>query len=215
MFSTNQKEKKSDTTPALERHRLQHFMQESSNIFGENRLMRYVLVAMVVWSAFNTILLQNALEDRIVVIMPPDESYALEVSATQAQDSYLYRMARYVTFLSANLTAATGRDQLNELLRIIHPTRYNEYQGHFNTLAKEIERYPNISYLVEINGEKAISVEGNKITIDATKKRIVGDTVTRKDRLTYEIEFVIEAGRFWLKDIKEISLDTGTTKHEA
>ncbi|WP_339145179.1 TraE/TraK family type IV conjugative transfer system protein [Pseudoalteromonas galatheae] len=199
------------------RDRLQYFLQESSNVFAENKIMRYLVIGMVITSAFNTVLLQKALNDRTVIIQAPDGSYAYEISGKKADNSYLYRMARYVVFLSGNLTAATGRDQLNELLRLVHPSKYNDFQSHFNKLAKEIERYPNISYNVEINGDKAIDLKGTIITVNATKKRIIGNTVARKDRLSYELTFSIEAGRFWIMDLKEVTgaAKSGENQHES
>lgn len=189
----------------IDRTRLGLYMQESSNIFAENRLVRLVLLGMVIWSSINSVMLQNALDARTVVIMPPDGSYKYELTNEQLSDKYLYRMARYITFMVGNMTAATGRDQLNEVLMMIHPSRYGQYQGHFNQLAKEIERYPNISYVIELNGNKAIDVEGNIITVDTTKKRLIGNTITREDRVTYEIEFKVESGQFWIIDAQEIS----------
>ncbi len=195
---------KQDAEPIVDRTRLGLYLQESANIVGENKLLRMVLIAMVVWSAFNSIMLQRALNARTVIIMPPDESFKVELSNGKAGDRYLYRMARHLTFLVGNMNAATGGDQLQEVLMMIHPSVYGSFQTHFATLSKEIERYPNISYVVQIDGDNAIAVKGERLLVNVTKKRLVGDTVTRKDRLVYEFVFKIEAGRLWILDIKEI-----------
>jgi hypothetical protein len=198
-----------DQDKPVSRATLGLYVQEGANIFGENKVLRIAMIAMVMWSAFNSIMLQKALDARTVVLISPDGEVMFELTNTSAGDKYLYRMARYTTFLVGNMTAANARDQLKEVLMMIHPTSYGAFVGHFNTLAKEVERYPNISYVIEINGNKAISIEGNTLLIDASRKRLVGDTVTRKTRLTYEIAFVIEGGRFWIMDIKEISPSGG------
>ncbi|MFT5164470.1 MAG: conjugal transfer pilus assembly protein TraE [Alteromonadaceae bacterium] len=198
-----------DNNP-VDRHRLGRYVAESANMLAENKVLRIVLIAMVLWSAFNSIMLQKALDARTVVIMPPGGAYELTLSNTGAGDQYLYRMARYVTFLVGNLTAATARDQLKEVLMLIHPSHYGDFQTHFNTLTKEVERYPNISYTVEIDGGNAIDLQGKTLLVFATKKRLVGDTVTRKTRLSYEISFTIEAGRFWIMDVKEIDQESGS-----
>ncbi|MBQ4839837.1 TraE/TraK family type IV conjugative transfer system protein [Pseudoalteromonas luteoviolacea] len=204
-MSDIKKKDRDNQTPKADRGRLSFFMQESSNIFAENRLLRFVLGSMVVWSAFNSVMLSYALSDRVTIITPPDESYQFEVTSNSANDTYLYRMARHIVFLAGNLTAATGRDQLNDLLRYIHPSKTAQYQEHFNTLAKEIERYPNITSLVELNGTSSMKVKGDVVTIDVTKKRLIGDTVVKKDRVRYKLTYTIEEGRFWVMDLKEVN----------
>lgn len=198
----------------IDRVRVSAFMQESSNIFAENKLLRILLIAMIVWSAFNSIMLSNALDARTTIIMPPDGSYKHEVTNKKLDDSYLYKMARYIVFLTGNLTAATGRDQFNEVLQITHPTRYGEFQEHFRMLAKEIERYPNISYIIELDGSNGISVKGNSITVTATKKRLVGNSITRKERMTYQIDFAVDNGKFWLMDMNEVTRKTAAKNDE-
>lgn len=200
------KEKKEEK-PLLDRMRLAFFMQDSSNIFAENRFMRFMMICMIVWSAFNTVLLKEALDNHKTVIMPADESFRYEITSDNANDKYLYRMARHISFLAGNLNAATTRDQLNELLMLIHPDNYGFYQEHFNKLSKEAERYPNISYVIAINGNKSINLLDDTMFVDLTKKRLVGDTVTRKDRMKFEIGYKIEAGRFFVTGVNEISED--------
>lgn len=206
MFDTKKKDKDIEA-PQADRKRISFYMQESSNIFAENKLLRIVLVAMLVWSAINSVMLTDALADRVTIITPPDESYQFEITSNSANDTYLYRMARHVVFLAGNLTAATGRDQLNDLLRFIFPSNTAQYQEHFNTLAKEIERYPNITSLVELNGASSMKIKGDVITIDVTKKRLIGDTVVKKERVRYKLTYKIEEGRFWVVDLKEVNRD--------
>lgn len=208
-MTTDIKKDKKEDKPLLDRTRIGRYMQDSSNVFAENRFMRFIMVAMIIWSAFNTILLKNALDNQTTIIMPPDESYKYEITSENAGDKYLYRMARNIAFLAGNLNAASTRDQLNELLMLIHPDNYGFYQEHFNKLSKEAERYPNISYVIEINGKNAIEVLGDKMFVDLTKKRLVGDTVTRKDRMKFEIGYVIEEGRFYTTGVNELAQNGG------
>ena len=204
------KDKKEEKT-LLDRTRIGLYMQDSSNIFAENRFMRFMMIAMIIWSAFNTVLLKNALDNQRTVVMPPDESFKYEITSDEANDKYLYRMARNISFLAGNLNAATTRDQLNELLMLIHPDNYGYYQEHFNKLSKEAERYPNISYVIAINGNRAVELLDNKIFVDLTKKRLVGDNVTRKDRMKFEIGYVIQEGRFYVTGVNEIAQNGAPT----
>ncbi len=188
----------------FDRFRLKSFSSAAENLFAENKLMRFCMVCMVIWSAFNTVLLNKALKTQKTIIQPADESYKYEITSDKANDSYLYRMARHISFLVGNLTAGNARDQFNELLRLIHPQSYGAFQERFNTLAKEAERYPNISYFIVINSRDGIRLDDNKIIVKVLKNRLVGRRVGRKVDLEYQIEYVIEEGRFWIVDIREI-----------
>lgn len=181
------------------------FVQDSSNIFAENRLLKIGFFCLVLYSAVITVQIQNMSDSQKTHIVPIGGRGNFVLSSTTASDDYLRAMSEYVVHMIGNLSAATARRQLNEVLTLIHPEKYTEYQQIFNKLADGIERYPTISYVVKRRGNKDLeSVGDDTLQIKAVKNRIVGDSVTRHENVTYELMYKMEQGRFWLLQIQEI-----------
>lgn len=184
------------------------FVQDSSNVFAENRLLKLGFICMVLFSTFQAFSIHGALEKQQTHIVPIGGQGDFVISGSTASDDYLRSMARYIVHMAGNLSAASARRQLNELLVLVHPDKYSEYRDLFTKLATGIEKYPTVSYVVNWKGNRDIKKIGeNTLRIATTKRRIVGDSVTRTENVTYEITYAITQGRFWLQGIKEVSDD--------
>ena len=184
------------------------FVQDSSNVFAENRLLKFGFVAVVIFAGLQTATISSKLDEQRVHLIPIGGQGDFVISGSTASDDYLRSMSRYIVHMAGDLSAATARRQLNELLPLIHPDEYSRYRDLFTKLADGIERYPTVSYVVQWRGNRDIKKVGdNTIHVAGVKKRIVGDSVTSTENVTYQISYALEQGQFWLTGIKEVSND--------
>lgn len=184
------------------------FVQDSSNVFAENRLLKFGFVAVVIFAGLQTATISSKLDEQRVHLIPIGGQGDFVISGSTASDDYLRSMSRYIVHMAGDLSAATARRQLNELLPLIHPDEYSRYRDLFTRLADGIERYPTVSYVVQWRGNRDIKKVGDDtIHVAGVKKRIVGDSVTSTENVTYHISYSFEQGRFWLTGIKEVSND--------
>jgi len=180
------------------------FLQDSSNIYAENRLLRWGFVMVLMATVYNSYAITKITNRVQTHVIPVGGQGNFVISGSTASDDYLVAMGRYICHMSGDLTASTARQQLTELLSLFHETTYGEYRDRFQKIADGIERYASVSFDVQWSGEKKIKVTKDTITIPIIKKRIVGDTVKEKQQMSMEIQYVIEEGRFYLITLKEI-----------
>jgi len=180
------------------------YMQESSNIFAENRILRVCVVGMLIMTVLNSISIGNLKDSIVTHIVPVGTSQNFILTGSTANDEYLRSMARYVTHMIGNMTPATARQQFTELLTLWHSTTYSEYRDRFDEIADSIERYPSVSYHSIWDGKGSISLKGETMRISVIKQKIVGDTVTKKIPIDIEIGYVIENGQFFIISVKEV-----------
>lgn len=180
------------------------FVQDGSNIFAENRLLKIGFVAVVLWSTLLTVQLQKATGEKQEKIIPFCGPATYELSGVEADQAYLRDMARLIIHLVGDITPANAKQQFSEVLPHVHVSTYTKYQNLFKEIATELERFPNISYRVSWNGDKAMEIEGNVIRVKASKVRMVGTEAKPPETITYEIVFKFEYGRFKIIDINEV-----------
>lgn len=183
---------------------INHYLQDSSDLFAENKILRYAVALMLIVTLINSVSISNMKDSIVTHIIPVGAAHNFILSGSTANDDYLKSMSRYITHMVGNLTPATARQQFNELLTLWHPTTYSEYRDRFDKLADSLERYPSVSYHVVWDGAAPIKKEGDSLRIGVIKKKIVGDTVSRKTALQIEINYVIEDGRFFIVSVKEV-----------
>jgi conjugal transfer pilus assembly protein TraE len=197
---------KKDKEPMFDRTRIKTYMQESSNIFAENKLMRFVTVLILVITLVNSMMLSKSMSSSRTILVDPVTGDEMWLSSNDAEDKYLIRMSRYLIFLTTQLNAGNVDNRLNEALRLIHPSTFSKYQEKFTALKKEVKRYPTIAHFTEIgNNPKSIKKFENSITLDVNRKRVVGSSVTKNEDKKYKIEYKIEGARFWVLEILDVT----------
>lgn len=179
------------------------FKQKSSNLFAENRLIKFCFIALVVMVAMMWTQQREALQSVRTIIVPIGLQGVLEVSDTSASDDYIRAMARYITSMIGTYTAATARNQLEELLPLFSPETFVDAKTHFKKLADEIEKYPSIASTVSWSGPTPLSITPGVIHVNAVKTRLVNGKVSRSETITFQLKYKIVGGRFWLASLEE------------
>lgn len=189
---------------------LKLYQQKVSNVFGENRILKFCFVVLLLVSIGNWMTLEGVLEKQRVVLVPVNASGDLWVSGEEASDSYLRQMARYITNQIGNYTASTARPQFEELLQLYTSGSYAEAKTGFEKLADEIERYPTVSSRTIWEGGIPLSIDFSEtnMLIEVTKERLVNGDVTRREKRTVVIDYRIEDGRFSIESIQDRETDS-------
>lgn len=184
------------------------FLQDSSNVFAQNRLLKLgvgIIACVTLWNGY----VINNLKDTIrTEIVPPYSEKKWVITGNDANDDYLADMARYIVQSLGTWNPGSVRVQLNQLLRYIHPEVYPKYRDQFKSIADRAERYASVSFALQWDPGQAIVRQDNTLKLYAVRRRIAGNQVSRSEKVEYVIQFVIESGRFWVMDIAE-----NTEKH--
>jgi len=177
------------------------FLQKSSNIFAENRLLKFVVVALGIAVVINTAGLFMALNSQRVILVPPVVNSKISVSGDKASDEYLKEFARYILSLALTYNPVNARSQFSELLAVYDPTEFQTSRKELYELADKIENTKASSafYIQSIIND----TEKRRLEVTGTKKTYMVDQKAEDNLKVYLIEYRIENGKFILVRLYE------------
>jgi len=177
------------------------FLQKSSNIFAENRLLKFVVVALGIAVVINTAGLFMALNSQRVILVPPVVNSKISVSGDKASDEYLKEFARYILNLALTYNPVNARSQFSELLAVYDPAEFQTSRKELYELADKIENTKASSafYIQSIINE----TEKRRLEVTGTKKTYMVDQKAEDTLKVYLIEYRIENGKFILVRLYE------------
>ena len=85
------------------------FLQKSSNIFAENRLLKFSIVVLGVAVVINTAGLFKALNSQKIILVPPVINSKISVTGDKASDEYLKEFTRYALGLALTYNPSNAR----------------------------------------------------------------------------------------------------------
>lgn len=177
------------------------FLQKSSNIFAENRLLKFVVVALGIAVVINTAGLFMALNSQRVILVPPVVNSKISVSGDKASDEYLKEFARYILSLALTYNPVNARSQFSELLAVYDPAEFQISRKELYELADKIENTKASSafYIQSIIND----TEKRRLEVTGTKKTYMVDQKAEDTLKVYLIEYRIENGKFILVRLYE------------
>jgi len=183
--------------------KLDLFVQKTSNLYAENRLLKFVVLVLGITVIINSIFSYRALHYQKTVILPPVVDRRIAISGNDANEDYIKLFARYSIGLLENYSPVSVRAQFDELLKLVTPSFYPSFENTLadltatvNTLMITSAFYP---FRINVNKQK------KTIAINGTKKQFTGSSVVdRGQSKTYIIGYVISNGRFFINDFKEV-----------
>ncbi len=175
------------------------FIQKTSNLFVENRLLKFIIVVLSLAVIFNSSMVYQAVKYQRVVLIPPTMTGTVEFIRGKPTDSYTKDLSRRIVNLAATYSPPTARSQFEELLSYFAPESYPQASKAWYSLASRVEesQVSSVFYLESIKlGENLIEVFGNL-------KQFAGDTLLDNTSKTYLIDFRMQDGRFYIVSFKE------------
>lgn len=179
------------------------YVQKTSNLVGENRLLKFFIVLIGVAVIVNSFYVHKAMNQQRTVIIPvgglPGDR--LEFQGDVLSDSYVRLMTRYVMGLFMDYTPNHVHSQYGELLESFSSGAYPEYKEKLTTLADDIKT-------TKVSGSfsiQKITHHGNEIDVAGIKKQFLESSLASDEVVTYRIKYEVVNGTFRLVEINEVS----------
>lgn len=174
--------------------KLDRYLSAASNLYGENRLLKFVVVALGCATVLNTCGIMRAQQMEKVVIVPTTVTEKMWITGDKASEAYVRQFTRDAVNLYLTYHPANARQNFNELLKLYHPTEFDVAKKSLYDLADRIE---------ESRASSAFYI--NKLVNDETKKQleiwgvrtmVINGKVTEDASKIYILEYKIESGKF-------------------
>jgi conjugal transfer pilus assembly protein TraE len=183
--------------------KIQTFLQQSSNIYAENRLLKFTVVCLSIAVIIISIFSYSALKYQRVVILPPVVDRRIEISGNSVNEDYVRLFARYAMTLLNDFTPGAAPGQFSELLTLSSPSFYPAFQKTLNGMKDTITKLN----LTSVFYPQALSIDTEKKVIEVTgqQKHFAGAVMVDNGLKKYQITYVITDGRFFIDGLTEIA----------
>lgn len=178
------------------------FTDATSNIWAENRVLRFMAVCVLAASFVLGYLVLEAMNRQKTIIVPFGQGVEhLYLVGDEPSDAYLVAIARNVIQLVGTYTSSGIEFQLDEVLKLVHPRIHAAKREIFRRDVARLKDFREISFATYIRYDEEFSFGIGVIEIPVRRERFVGKSRT-SDSGFYRLDYVVEEGRFWLTDIK-------------
>ncbi len=179
---------------------VRRFLQRSSNIQAENRLLKFVVVAIGAVTIFNSFMINKAMNYQRVVLIPPGIDSKVEVTGSELSEEYVKTMVRYASSLAFTYSPATARKQFDALLSLFSVDAYPQAQQTFYELAGTIET-ANVSSVFYLDPKIVVDSRNKTIEIMGQNRKYKDSTLVSDTVGKYILEYVVNNGKFQLTKI--------------
>ena len=178
------------------------FVQQASNLFAENRLLKFVIVLLSLTVSFNSLMVYRAVKYQRVLLIPPKMTGTVEFVRGQPTDNYMRDISRRIVTLATTYSPPTARAQFEELLFYYAPESYPEASDLWYSLASRVEesQVSSVFYL------EKIKIAENTIEIFGNLKQFAVNTLLENTSKTYLIKYRMQDGRFYIVSLQEKSI---------
>jgi len=185
---------------------IHRYLQGSSNLFEENRLLKVAVAGLFGISAVLGTLIYTSNQNTRTVVVPFGAGGDLYVTGSAPSEAYMRTITRNLVSLSGTYSAYSADRQFQELLSITHPSAYNSLRDSLNRLLDEMADNPTLSIATYIRPDQPVTWTTQEILVPVEKVRVIGGVI-RKFRGNLRIRYAIDNGRFWLVALSEENFD--------
>ena len=185
---------------------IHRYVQGSSNLFEENRLLTVALVGLFGITAVLGAVIYSSDQKQRTVVVPFGAGGDLYVTGSKPSAAYIRTITRNIVALAGTYSAYSADRQFQELLSIVHPSAYNSMRDSLNSILDELAGNPTLSIATYIRPDQPVQWTDRDILVPIEKVRVIGGVI-RKFRGNLRIRYAIENGRFWLVSLTEESFD--------
>ncbi len=181
--------------------RLDLFLQKTSNIVAENRLLKFVVVVIGLAAAVNSVLTWRALNYQRTVIVPPVLNSRIEITGDRASEEYVKAFSRYVAALAFSYSPASAKAQFDELLALYAPETFPDGKRVLYELADRVTatRVTSVFFL----GRLTVDAVKHRIEAVGQRRQYLDDRKVEDLMKTYFIDYKISESRFQILGISE------------
>lgn len=181
--------------------KLNLFVQKTSNLFAERRMLRLIVLLIGGLQALNCFMLYAVLDRERTVLVPVGHPARVSVTGSSADSAYLREMARYVAGLGLSYTPLNVRQQYEELLALFAPERFPDAQRQLYQAADTAETAGacSVFFITDLIEHP----ENHSLDIVGARQLYVQDKKVDDRNLSYRLGYRIEDGRFRIVDFAE------------
>jgi conjugal transfer pilus assembly protein TraE len=185
---------------------IHRYLQGSSNLFEENRLLKLAIVGLFGVTTVLGMVMYTSNQNQRTVVVPFGASGDLYVTGNKPSEAFLRTITFNIVSLAGTYSAYSADRQFQELLRIAHPAAYNMLRDSLNRLLDELADNPTLSIASYVRPDQPVTWTDREILVPIEKIRVIGGVV-RKFRGNLRIRYTIDNGRFWLTALTEENFD--------
>ena len=179
------------------------YLRSRSEIFAQNTLLKFLMVALIVVQFWDSYRLSNVLNGFEQILIPSCNTEPYSIKKGSANEPYLLDMSQMIVNLWGTFTPEDVDMKFNLLLPLFHEESYPRYRDRLKEIATEVKKYTAISHLTQLRYPKPIKVLNDEIHININKYRVTGKVLGAPNQGTIIVRYVIENGRFKIIDMEE------------
>lgn len=177
--------------------RLDLYMQKSSNLFAENRLLKICLIIIVLVTFYNTVMISKALRYTRTIVLPANMDRKIEFIEGKPTEEYVKQLGRNLSNLGLTFSPANVRSQFGDMLKYYAPAAYPEAYKMWYTLASRVEE-AKVSQVFYLRGIK-LNANTQEIELTGEKKQYTDEKMVKGEAFAkYIITYQITDGKFEL-----------------
>jgi len=182
--------------------KLDLYLQKSSNLYAENRLLKFVVVALTIGIIWSMVSANRALKYQRTIILPPQVDSRIEITGTTINDDYIKMYVRYIMSLMLDYQPAIVENSFNDLLNLADPSFFAALKMQLHKIGESVTKLQvsSVFYLHNIT----IDQEARKINIKGLRKQYTHTSLIENGEKEYVIEYRILNGRFYVSDLQEV-----------
>lgn len=181
---------------------VKRFTDATSNIWAENRVLRFLSVCVLAASIVLGYLVLAVMDQQKTIVVPFGQGVEhLYLVGDKPSEAYLVAISRNVIQLVGTYTTSGIEFQLDEVLKLVHPKIHAEKRQVFRREVSRLKDFREISFATYIRYDEEFGFGEGVIQIPVRRERFVGKSRTT-DSGFYRLDYLVEEGRFWLTDIK-------------
>ncbi len=181
--------------------RLNLFLQKSSNVAAENRLLKFVVAVIGVAAVINAFMTYRALNYQRTIVVPPVLSSRIEITGERASVEYIKAFSRYIAALAFSYSPGGVKAQFDELLALYAPEAFPEGKRVLYELADRVAatRVTSVFFISKLY----VDAEKKQIEVSGQRRQYVDDRKVEDILKTYLVEYRITDGRFCIMQLLE------------
>jgi len=179
------------------------YQNKMSNLWAENRLLKFAILIIAISSVASAALSIYAIDREKVIILPPVVDERIVISGNEVNEAYIKLFARYSTTLFLNYSATSFKNQAGDLLQLASPDFFQSLRKQLLSLQDTIKQLQvsSVFYPERIT----VNLNEKEVTVQGMRRQYAQHSLIEEGIQTYNLKYAIIHGRFFLENIKNVS----------
>lgn len=182
------------------------YEQITSNLFAENRLLKFVVVVIGAVQIYNSHQISVAMNNQRTILVPQGLDRRVQIQGDRASADYIRVFARVISNLAFTYQYTSARAQFGELVTYFTPETMQSARKTFDDMATTVETTrANSSFAITQSIQ--VDTDKNIISITGVQRQWVDGMgfIDAKGvgAKTYQVSYVFRDGKFAISGIQE------------